>query len=66
MKIPDNISDRLRRQANTINSLVVSGRLDPKDIDKLMIHGVDLGSILVYKKYFRKGGQNGRHKHRGQ
>lgn len=66
MRIPDNISGRLLREASMIREFVSSGKLSPKEVDKLIVHGVDLGSVLIYKKYFRKGGQNGRHKHRGQ
>jgi predicted translin family RNA/ssDNA-binding protein len=47
-KAPPNV----RKEAEAINRLVVTGKLDPKDIDALVAEGLDKDAVAYWKKYY--------------
>jgi hypothetical protein len=43
---------KVRKEAEAINKLVVTGKLDPKDLDALVAEGLDKDAVSYWKKYY--------------
>ena len=43
---------KVRKEAEAINNLVVTGKLDPKDLDALVAEGLDKEAVAYWKKYY--------------
>jgi hypothetical protein len=47
-----NAPPKVRKEAEAIHQLVVSGKLDPSDLDALIAEGLDKDAVAYYRKYF--------------
>lgn len=54
-----NTPSHAKKQAEAINSLVVSGELDPADMDILVANGVDPAAIKYWKQFYGEMGPEG-------
>ena len=43
---------KVRKEAEAIQKMVVSGKLDPKDVDALVAEGLDKDAVSYWKKYY--------------
>ena len=43
---------KVRKEAEAINKLVATGKLDPKDLDALVAEGLDKDAVAYWKKYY--------------
>ena len=45
---------KVRKEAEAIHKLVVTGKLDPKDLDALVAEGLDKDAVAYWKKYYNQ------------
>jgi len=50
---------KVRKEAEAIQSLIVSGQLDAADVDALVSEGLDKDAVAYWKKYFGQAGSEG-------
>lgn len=43
---------KVRKEADAIHNLIVTGKLDPKDLDALVAEGLDKDAVAYWKKYY--------------
>jgi hypothetical protein len=50
---------KVRKEAEAIHKLVVTGKLDPKDLDVLVAEGLDKDAVAYWKKYYSQADGGG-------